>query len=135
MIYFDTNVLIYATVNQDDGKRLLSQDKIRDAERNKRLLISPLSIQEFSFVLRKLSIPDDAIFQKASFFLNFCHHNIDCTLLAEACELASIANSYQSINDTIHLKFAERYARKLVTFDSDFKRFARFTTIDLEILK
>lgn len=134
MIYFDTNVLVYATINQDEDKLSLSQDRIKEAICKKRFLISPLTIQEYSFVLKKLTLSDDVVFQKVSFFLDFCQHHISCSLMAEACQLASIINSYKNINDTIHLKFAERYASKLVTFDSDFKRFQNYMKVDLQIL-
>jgi len=38
------------------------------------------------------------------------------------------------INDAVHLKFAEKYAAKLITFDNDFKKFQGHTDFEIEIL-
>ena len=44
-------------------------------------------------------------------------------------------NFCKNINDVIHLKLAERYCRKLITYDTDFKKFKNKTNIKIEILK
>ncbi len=41
----------------------------------------------------------------------------------------------KNINDAIHLKLAEQYCRKLITYDTDFKKFKNETNIKIEILK
>ena len=38
------------------------------------------------------------------------------------------------INDAVHLKFAEKYASKLITFDKDLNKFKSLTSIVIEIL-
>ncbi|EIM65083.1 PIN domain-containing protein [Desulfobacter postgatei 2ac9] len=40
----------------------------------------------------------------------------------------------KNINDVIHLKFAERYCEKLITFDKDFKRLSPFSKISIEVI-
>ncbi len=37
-------------------------------------------------------------------------------------------------NDAIHMKYAERYCSKIVTFDNDFKKFEDSTGTMIEIL-
>lgn len=56
-------------------------------------------------------------------------------LIIESYELADKLNYFQNINDCIHIKFAEKYCRKLVTFDKDFKKFKEHTNLEIEILK
>jgi|GEM_PF-6882336 len=41
----------------------------------------------------------------------------------------------RSVNDVIHLKFAEKYTDKIVTFDADFEKLKSYTKLDIEILK
>ena len=44
-------------------------------------------------------------------------------------------NSYKNFNDAIHVKIAEKHCRKLVTYDSDFKKFKDKSQLEIEILK
>jgi predicted nucleic acid-binding protein len=56
-------------------------------------------------------------------------------LIIESYELADKLNYFQNINDCIHIKFAEKHCRKLVTFDKDFGKFREHTNLEIEILK
>jgi len=133
--FFDTNIFIYATINQDEKKMLLSQKFIQEAVLENKLIISPLILQEYVFTLKKLKLNTIEINEKANFFLKYCIHEIDCNVFKNALSLAFEINYFQNINDIIHLKFAENYANKLVTFDSDFGRLKPFTKLDIQILK
>jgi predicted nucleic acid-binding protein len=56
VIFFDTNLLIYSTVNLDDDKQKTSDRLIEAALKEKSFLVSPLIITEFIFVLTKLAV-------------------------------------------------------------------------------
>ncbi len=57
MIFFDTNVLVYAAITQDINKQKISDRLIEEAVRDGTMTLSPLVISEFVFVLSKLKIP------------------------------------------------------------------------------
>ena len=69
VIFFDTNVLVYFAINQDSRKQNIAQTLIQHAIENQTLVISPLEMIEFIFVLSKL---DQLIEQEqtVSFFSN-----------------------------------------------------------------
>ena len=134
MHYLDTNILVYSAVNQDPLKRQQSQSIIQELYESERLLLSPLSIQELIFTLSTLKISEKQIENTCLLFLNFCRYKIDCTILDEAYSLVTELGYGKNINDVIHLKFAERYCDKLITFDKDFKRLSPFSKIAIEII-
>jgi len=135
MIFFDTNVLIYASVNMGEEKLQKSQSVIEKAQQNDEFIVSTLLLQEYAFVLAKLKLSEAKIIDNTKVFSKYCKHSIDCTLLEQAFELAVETSYFNNINDVIHLKFAERYADKLVTFDKDFKKLQAFSSLNIEILK
>jgi predicted nucleic acid-binding protein len=55
VIFFDTNVLVYFAINQDVRKQSIAQILIQQAIEKQTLVISPLVIIEFIFVLFKLN--------------------------------------------------------------------------------
>ena len=60
---------------------------------------------------------------------------MDSSIVREGFELCGkINNFYRNVNDAMHLKFAEKYCEKLLTFDSDFKKFRPHSNLDIEIL-
>jgi predicted nucleic acid-binding protein len=135
MLYLDTDILVYSIVNQDEKKLYSSQQLIKDLKRESKLLLSPLSLQELTFTLSKLNVEASIIHDTYSFFREFCQYQIDRVLLDDAFQLCQKLRYYRNINDTIHLKFAERYSDELVTYDSDFKRFQDKSKIKIRILK
>ena len=54
MTFFDTNVLVYAIINQDSDKQKLAEKLIEDAILKQQFAISPLVLTEMVFVLAKL---------------------------------------------------------------------------------
>jgi len=52
-----------------------------------------------------------------------------------AFEIASKINFGKNINDIIHLKFAEKYCSKLLTFDKDFRLLKQFSKIEIAIIE
>lgn len=134
MIFFDTNVLVYAIINQDSVKQKLAEKLIEDAIAKRQLVISPLVLSEMVFVLAKLGqFPA----QKASalFFQKFSTPAIEKIDVAEAMRIALALDCGKSINDLVHLVHAERHGcEKILTFDKGFSRFVGQTSIDLVVM-
>lgn len=132
MIFFDTNVLVYFAINQDTRKQSLAQASIQQAIENKTLVISPLVMMEFIFVLSKLN---QLVGQErtVSFFQQFVKGQIEGDLVLSAYQLCAQHKQGKNINDVIHLKFAEKHCEKIITFDTDFKVLQAFSTINIEI--
>jgi len=134
MHYLDTNIIIYSIVNQDPGKMEVSQSIILDLFEKNKLLISPLTLQELVFTLSKLKIDIERTKQIYFLFQQFCENEIDKALVDSAFEIVSTLDFGKNINDVIHLKFAEKYCTKLLTFDKDFNNLKQYSSIDIQIL-
>ena len=133
MIFFDTNILVYSSINQDTEKQMVADQAILLALKNHELCISPLVLTEYLFVLAKLKQIE--IQQKnIVFFKSLAMGVIDTKLVNEAYKICSQASCCKSINDVIHLKFAENYCSKLMTFDGDFEKLKPYTPLQIEIL-
>lgn len=133
MIFFDTNILVYYSVNQDMSRQVISDALIRDALEENRLMISPLIFVEYVFTLTKLKQFDNCQ-ESIELFENSIFHFIDADIVKNAYKFCTIHSNCRNINDAVHLKFAEKYCTKLVTFDSDFKKFIPHTNLEIEIL-
>lgn len=72
MHYLDTNILVYSVVYQDEQKLNTSQNLIQDLLKNKKLLLSPLSLQELVFTLSKLKQQTELIVKSFELFSSFC---------------------------------------------------------------
>ena len=134
MHYLDTNLLVYSAVNQDPLKRQQSQSIIQGLFESDQLLLSPLSIQELIFTLSKLKISEAQIENTYSLFQKFCRYEIDCKIMDDAYSVVAELGYGKNLNDVIHLKFAERYCEKLITFDKDFKRLSPLSKISIEVI-
>lgn len=134
MIYLDTNVIVYSYISPDDQKQVLSSQLIETLISENNLLLSPLVMQELIFVLNKLQLPKPEISDVIELFKKYCRRNINRKLVMDAYELCLEVDNLKLINDAVHLKFAEKYASKLITFDKDFNKFNSLTSIVIEIL-
>ena len=132
MVFFDTNVLVYFSINQDSRKQSIAQTLIQQAIETQTLLISPLVMIEFIFVLSKLSQLEEQK-KTVSFFQQFVKGQIESDLVLSAYQLCANHEQGKNINDVIHLKFAEKHCQQIVTFDTDFKALEPFSTIKIEI--
>ncbi|MCB4758868.1 MAG: type II toxin-antitoxin system VapC family toxin [Sulfurovum sp.] len=133
MIYFDTNVLIYYSVNQDENKQKLSAELIEKAIGAKEFYISPLVFSEYIFSLAKLKMIDQSQL-RIDFFKEYISDIQYKMSVIDGYAFCREINFYKNINDGIHLKVAEEHCEKLVTFDSDFKKFQKYTELEIEIL-
>jgi predicted nucleic acid-binding protein len=134
MIYFDTNILIYTIMSQGEKEMDLSMKLIQDAKKKDKFLISTLSIQELIYSLTKLKAPLDVLEESFIAFLKYSKGHIDNELISGAFNLCKKLQNYKIFLDAIHLKFAERYCSKLITFDKDFNKFIPHTQLQIEIL-
>lgn len=134
MIYFDTNVIIYSVVNQGFEKMVLARKELSDARNSNQLVFSPLTLQELVFGLAKLKMNSDFIKKIFDTTIFYSNHEVDNGLISDAFKICIQLNYYLKINDCIHLKFAERYSNKLITFDKDFEMFRPHTKLEIEIL-
>ncbi|XCN71075.1 MAG: type II toxin-antitoxin system VapC family toxin [Candidatus Electrothrix aestuarii] len=134
MISFDTNVLVYAAITQDINKQKISDRLIEETVRDGTMTLSPLVISEFVFVLSKLKISRELIEAALALYEPFAKNAIEPSMVFEAAALCNDLGRGKSINDAVHLKFAEQYCRKIVTFDSDFKMFKKHSDCHVEIL-
>lgn len=133
MIFFDTNILVYSSINQDTAKQKTADEYILTALKNNQLAISPLVLTEYLFVLSKLKqIEIQTI--NIEFFKSFSIDAINTNMVYEAYKICSITHCCKNINDVIHLKFAEQHCNKLITFDSDFEKLKPYTALEIEIL-
>ena len=134
MTFFDTNVLVYAIINQDSVKQQLADKLIEDAIASQQFTISPLVLTELTFVLAKLGqLPSQNEFLQ--YFQKFSTPSIDKIDIARAVKIALELDVGKSINDLVHLVHAERQGcAKIVTFDKGFSRFAGKADIELVVL-
>ena len=98
------------------------------------LEISLLTLQEYSFTLAKLKVESNIIQQDIDYYSNHVNHLISKEIFQNAAMICARINFFNNINDVIHLKYAEKYCNKLITFDSDFEKLKPYTTIEIEIL-
>ncbi len=134
VIFFDTNILLYFTINQDQKKLELSKNYIYEALKEEKFFISPMILNEYIFILAKYKILNHHQ-DKIDFFYQFVDGNIDKEIILDAYKLCQKIDFCKNINDLIHLLIAQRYCKKLLTFDSDFKRFQKYSDIKIEIIK
>lgn len=134
MVYVDTNILIYAGVEQDLNKKTIAMRLLENHAQNNTLQLSLLSLQEYSFTFAKLNIDNAITHQDIHYYSNHVKHLITKEIFLSAIELCTKINYHKNINDVIHLKFAEQHCDKLITFDNDFKKLKPYTDMEIEIL-
>jgi len=135
MIFFDTNILIYSTINIHDDKHNQSKQIVEDAINTEEFSISSLVLTEFVFALSKLKTDNKIIKTGVQFFSKFIEHPIDAEIVLDAIDIAFKLNAGTQINDLIHSKYAEKYCSKIITFDKDYKNFQGYFDVEIEILE
>ena len=134
MIFFDTNVLIYNSIEQDKMKGNLSDLLIKEAIDKDDFFISTLVFSEYLFTLAKLKILDECE-DKIMLYSKYINSSIGKEDVIDAYNKCKTLNSCRNINDFIHLEIAEKYCEKIVTFDSDFKNLQNLYSVKIDILK
>ena len=134
MRFFDTNVLVYYSVMQDEGKQKIAETLIEEAIVDEAFFLSPLVFSEYVFVLAKLgALPESQPI--IEYFKQYVQEIPFASVALEAYDLCYEIDSCKSINDVIHLKVAERFCSKLVTFDRDFRKLRGYAGVEVEVLK
>ena len=135
MVYLDTNILIYASVEQDIAKKEKSLELLEILIAKDKLVLSTLVLQEFVFTMSKLKIENEIIQKDSDFYLDYVSVEQDILTLKKAIELCCDKNYCKNINDIMHLLLAEKSkCSRLITFDKDFKKLEHYCDIEIEVL-
>ncbi len=134
MVYFDTNVLLYAfTKNIDDKKqRDISTILVEKAIENDTLIVSEVILCEFAFVSNKLNEDKNDIDNNLEFLSTFLQPS-NFSINQRMIEILNKTNLYMSSFDVYHLAFTEYYNAKLFTFDKGFKKLQNISKIEIDI--
>ena len=133
MRFFDTNVLVYYSVMQDEGKQKIAEELIEKAIVDEVFFLSPLVFSEYVFSLAKLgALPESQ--PLIEYFKQYVQEIPFASVALEAYDLCYEIDTCKSINDVIHLKVAERFCGELVTFDRDFRKLREYAGVEVEVL-
>jgi len=134
MVYFDTNVLLYAfSKNIDDEKQKdISVKLVGEAIENESLIVSDLILCEFAFVSNKLKENKDEIDENLKFLSEYLKP-VDVSIHQRMLEILKETSLYISSFDVHHLAFSEFYNAKLITFDKGFKKLKNISEIEISI--
>ena len=134
MTYFDTDVLVNATVNQNPIKNIESNELLEQAILAETFTISWLSIQELGFVLAKLNQTTLEINVSLTQLIASIPVSYDKSIFERAIELANQIG-FKDFNDCLHTAIAEQYCTDLYTYNrEDFKRIQPLTFLNIHIL-
>ncbi|MFK5976546.1 MAG: type II toxin-antitoxin system VapC family toxin [Sulfurovum sp.] len=135
MIYFDTNIYLYAFLsNVDDvNQQNQSVDVLKDALNNNALLTSEIKLYEYAFVSKKHHEEQDEIKKYLDFLTKFIKPSK--SVYSRALEIMDTKDFYRHSFDVFHLAFSEYYkCHKLITFDKGFKKLQDITDVEIIIL-
>jgi len=135
MVYFDTNVLIYAfSKNTDDDRQKdISIRLVEDAIKDGTLIVSELLLLEFAFISNKINENKKSIDDNLEFLSTYLQPT-HFTISQRALEILKDTSLYISSFDVYHVAFSEYYNSKLFTFDTGFKKLQNSSKIEI-ILK
>ena len=134
MIYIDTDVLINASVIQDQRKHDQSREVIERAIAGQGAAISTLSVQEALFVLARIDVDSEMVEAAYDALMRMEPIAYDLETLRRAVDIAREVG-FRNINDCIHTAIAESHCTELITYDrQDFTRIRDFARINVTIL-
>ena len=135
MIYLDTNIYIYAFCNNvdDQNQKVISQKILREAVKEKKLVVSELILYEFPFVARKLKEDEQSIVNNLKFLSKYKYDSPNISdMVINLLEKNSL---FKDSFDVYHVCFSNYYnCHELVTFDKGFNRFRDFSMTDIRVL-
>jgi len=136
MVYFDTNVLIYAfSKNVDDERQKnISIKLIEEAIKNDSLIVSELILSEFAFISNKLNENKNEIDDNLEFLSGYLKSS-DYSITQRVLEILKETSLYISSFDIYHLAFSEYYNANFTTFDKGFKKLLDISKVDIVIEK
>jgi predicted nucleic acid-binding protein len=134
MIYFDTDVLVHFVINQDETKHSVAKKMVIEAVQNSQFTLSMLSLQEWLFVMAKLSVSTEIIERNYTVFKQFATLSIDMETFERGHDLASQIG-FRHINDCLHTAIAEKHCTELITYNqNDFKKIEKLSSLKVTIL-
>jgi predicted nucleic acid-binding protein len=134
MIYFDTDVLVHFVINQDEIKHSVAKKMVIEAVQNGQFTLSMLSLQEWLFVMAKLSVSTEIIERNYTIFKRFATLPIDMETFERGHDLASQIG-FRHINDCLHTAIAEKHCFELLTYNqNDFKKIEKLSSLKVTIL-
>jgi len=86
VIFFDTNILIYFSINQIEDRQKLSMRLVEKALKSEEFFISPLVFIEFVFVLSKIKMLDVST-KRVEYFSHYIKGSIDSEIVKTSYEL------------------------------------------------
>ena len=134
MVYFDTNVLIYAfTKNVDNIEQSeTSTALVEKALDDNTLIVSEITLCEFAFVSAKMNEDKKDIDNNLEFLSTFLKPS-NFSVNQRIMKILKDKSLYTSSFDIFHLAFAEYHNAKLVTFDKGFKKLQAISKIEINI--
>ena len=134
MVYFDTNVLIYAFAkNIDDNKQgEISTLLVEEALNTETLIVSEITLCEFAFVSAKMNENKNDIDDNLEFLSLFLQPS-NIIVNQRVLEILKNKSLYTSSFDIFHLAFAEYHNVKLVTFDKGFNKLHAISKVEIDI--
>ena len=135
MIYFDTNVYLYAFSNNIDDKH--QQEKsieiLEKSLQAKEIITSEIILYEYAFVAKKLGENQADIQNYLRFLERFIKPSFD--VYKRTIEIMNQKNAYKSSFDVFHLAFSKYHnCEKLITFDKGFKKLKDLTDVEIVVL-
>ena len=133
MIFFDTNIWIYALTKNVDNTHQQQKaiEVIEEGIKSNSIITSDLLICEFAFISDKIGENHRQINNNLDFLSQF---KTEFQLNDRLLEIIKQTNSYKSSFDISHLVFCEFYNSKLFTFDKGFKKLKEISKIEIIIL-
>ena len=134
MVFFDTNILVYAfCMNVDNTEQQdISVKLFNEAIENQNLIVSELVLCEFAFISNKLQESKNDIDDNLKFLSTFLKQS-NVEINQRMREILKDTNLYINSFDVHHLAFSEYYNAKLFTFDKGFKKLQNISQIELVI--
>ena len=134
MVFFDTNILIYAFCKNIDNKEQqnISVKLFDEAIENQNLIVSELILCEFAFISNKLKENKNDIDDNLKFLSTFLKQS-NSNINQRMTEILKETSLYISSFDVYHLAFSEYYNAKLFTFDKGFKKLQNISKIEIDI--
>ncbi len=134
MVYFDTNIFIYAFAKNVDNneQKDISIKLIEDAIANDTLIVSELILCEFAFISNKINENKDDIDNNLEFLSTFLRSS-NFSINQRMMEILKETSLYISSFDVYHLAFCEYHNAKLYTFDKGFKKLQKISKIEIDI--
>lgn len=134
MIYFDTDFWVHYFIIQDRKKHLLTKRIFEKANINNKVFISLLNLQELAFVLAKLDIESNEIYETLEILYQFNPANYSFEEYQRATTICQKVG-FSNINDCLHTVIAENNCDELYTFNQiDFKKIKNYTSLKINIL-